>query len=362
MIKLAKIWNIKGFYIFATYFPKKITFFLWNANYELKIFIVKKISYLLLPVFVVFLSHYQILAQEKGKTVILSEKILENIEIVPFMCDYETIPKENHTYISAEFNTGIIQKNIETSLNDTIQKYVDMATSEINQMYDADAIIAFNSSIKTNENEEMLIIISGIPVKWKNFRSLDDYFVEQNKSKSKKTSGKGAIGYDLGIGAIINKNAFFYQGDFIKQTYSSPSFALGVRYMQHIKPYFDADFIKINFNCPFRVIQDKNLINIQLMTGIRGYTPNFLNKMSGYAAARLGYGALLLDKFKSGFALETELGLKIIPSIFIAFSYNLNCIFIETEIPDDPWGFNTLQVMMTRNIHMLSLRIGFIFK
>jgi len=318
----------------------------------------RKNIYLLVTA-VAFLSfHYQTLAQQTGKTRIIREISIPHIDIPPYIVEYESIPKDSNTYFTAEYNTGIIQDATAIHLEDTIKKYVDIAVSEIKEMYGADAVIGLRSDTSTTEDGEMLISIRGFPVKWANFKSFADYFGEKSRSKPKKEIGQIGLGVDLGVGAIIKKEVY---GDFDEQIYSYPVFTLGLRYMYVINSYFDADFIKLNFICPFYAIQNVKKMSLQLMAGIRGKTPAFFKTMSGYATARLGYGVLFMDNFKSGFALETEVGLNIIPSLFIAFAYNLNCIFVYKEADADAWGANKYQYAAIDPYNTCALRIGFNF-
>jgi len=319
----------------------------------------KKNIYLSATIISLFLFHYQILAQETDKTVIVSEKSRSHIDIPPFIVEYETIPKDSNTYITAEYNIGIMQDSIEFNLADTMKKYAEIATSDILRIYDADALIGLRTDTSTNEIGEMLVILSGFPVRWGNIKTLAEYYAEKRRAKPKKTYKKGSLGFDLAAGAIIKKEVNISSQDSVTLN-KYPTFALGIRYIYYKKTYFDAD-IKINFNAPFRMAQDDKLMNLQLMAGVKGYTPNFYKSISGYAAARLGYGVFFLDNFKSGFAVEMEAGFKIIPALFVAFAYNLNCVFVYKESNLDPWGFNKYQYPNVDTYNTLALRIGFVF-
>jgi len=172
-----------------------------------------------------------------------------------------------------------------------------------------------------------------------------------------------ALGIDFGVGTVTNKNIFYntYIGTIFEQKFTSPVFAIGARYMHFFNPYVGVDVMKVNFNCPFRVLREKELMNLQLMTGIRGNTPTFLKTMSGYAAVRMGYGFdlnLVMDDILHGIACEAEVGLNFNKNFFIAFSYNLMSFFVDGYI-----GYEWQQVRFSYNINnnTYALRMGFYF-
>jgi len=191
---------------------------------------------------------------------------------------------------------------------------------------------------------------------------------EKTASTQKQgTPKKNAFGIDYGVGsmsfkginvALDDHNIFIYE---VPKPYQYPVFALGVRYMHHFNPYIGADFFKFNFNCPFTAIRDKYLMNFQFMTGIRGNTPTFFKTMSGFCAARFGYG-LQLTSFRRGhgFAFETEVGLNITPSFFVAFSYNLLHRYVDLwygYVSGPQWNDVYLGTTAV-NFNTCSLRIG----
>jgi len=161
--------------------------------------------YLFTAVIAFFLFHSQIFAQQTRKTNIVSESSLPYIDIPPFVIEYETIPKDSNTYIVAEYNIGIMQDFIEINLDDSIKKYVDLATTDILLMYDADALIGLRTDTSTNEVGEMVVILRGFPIRWTDIKTFEEYYAEKNRSKPKKTYKKGSLGLDLGAGAIIKK-------------------------------------------------------------------------------------------------------------------------------------------------------------
>jgi hypothetical protein len=327
----------------------------------------KKMVYVLTVIITVFLFHYQIFAQQTEgggfKTVIKSERIMPNVDATSYVCDYETIPKENHLFITAEYNTGIKQETNVTQLEHTTKKYVDIATSELKQIYGADAILSLRSEVKTNENGEMIIVIAGVPVKWTNFKPIAEYNREKNTTKQVNNQNRDILGVDFGVGSIVDKNMIYDNyGNRYKIKSTCPVFAVGLRYLHHFNPYFGVDVMKINFNCPFRAQTYTSLMNLQFMTGIRGNSPSFLKSMSVYGAVRMGYGLHFSgnDEFSHGIALETEVGLNLTRTFFIAFSYNLQSSYYDLPIYG-PWGGAIGSETITLNLNTYALRLGFNF-
>ena len=189
---------------------------------------------------------------------------------------------------------------------------------------------------------------------------------EQNTTKQFVNPQKtDALGWDFGIGALENKSILYSgYGAPISLKYSTPVFAIGARYMHFFNPYIGADVLKVNFICPFRAEAEKDLMNFQFMTGIRGNTPTFLKSMSGYAAARMGYGFHFTDEFIHGIAFETEVGLNFNRIFFVAFSYNLMKVFNSGYLNfSGPDGYGMLPVYYstTINLNTYALRFGFNF-
>jgi len=342
----------------------------------------KKHFFLLVATIAILLFHYQTFAQQTGKTgfktEIKSEKIVSFLDNSPYVCNYETIPIEHHLFITAEYNTGIKQESEEVQLDYSIKKYVDIATSEVKQIYGADAILTLKTQVKDNENGEIVIVVTGIPIKWTSYKPIADYNREKSSTKHKTGIHKtDALGVDIGIGALVFKKEEVrvydpYSGSGatyeIKRGY--PVFAVGIRYMHHFNPYFGADFMKINFNCPFRAVRNAGFMNLQFMTGIRGNTPHFFKTMSGYGAVRMGYGfhfnwdggeLLKKEEIMHGIAFETEVGLNLSSSVFIAFSYNLMSSFVDVFYSSGYYHQSQYQYTANINYHTYALRLGFNF-
>ncbi|MCL2290654.1 MAG: hypothetical protein FWC34_08145 [Bacteroidetes bacterium] len=277
------------------------------------------------------------------------DKFIPGLKSNSYICDYETIPKDNPILISTEYNTGVLLESIVTHLDDSIKSYVDLVTSQILHRYGADAILALTSEMKTNEKGEIIIIVKGYPVKWTNFRPITEFYKEKTSLKSRKCAPENGFGLDLGIGSTtITANSHLY---------NFPSFALGFRYLHYFDPYFGADFLKINFSCPFRAQREYLLMNFQFMTGIRGKSPAFYKCMSAYGALRLGYGFRFLNTFDHGIAFETELGLNLTRTVFIAFSYNLLSLFVDHYyLYSDFYNYRTPGNI---NFHTYAFRVGF---
>ncbi|MCL2247545.1 MAG: hypothetical protein FWC10_10655 [Lentimicrobiaceae bacterium] len=198
--------------------------------------------------------------------------------------------------------------------------------------------------------------------------------IEINNISKKGTPKTDAIGFDLGIGALLFKETVNVSSYNMNYSYTEkigyPVFAAGFRYTHFFNPYIAMDAIKINLNCPFRAKRNAEYINMQFMLGIRGNTPVFFKTMSGYAAVRMGYGLhfmdhaadlLLGEQLIHGIAFETEIGLNINNSILIGFSYNLMSSFADIYGSYYPYGSSTYMYSANQNFNTYALRIGFNF-
>jgi hypothetical protein len=61
---------------------------------------------------------------------------------------------------------------------------------------------------------------------------------------------------------------------------------------------------------------------LQAMTGLRGYSPDILQNLKGYASFKAGYG-MLIKLEDNGFAYEIEAGALLANSLVIGFVYNV---------------------------------------
>jgi len=185
--------------------------------------------------------------------------------------------------------------------------------------------------------------------------------IKKSPTKSQRCFSKNNFGIDFGVGTTANvvqiHTSGHYQNSVDKYKFMYPAFAVGIRYLHYVNPYFGLDAIKLNYQCPFKAIDYEEFMNLQVMTGIRLNTPTFFNCMSGYTAARLGYGLHFIDDFVHGMAFEAEVGLNITSNIFIAFSYNLITNFIDRSYMY--YGYYQYISHVNRNTY--ALRIGFNF-
>ena len=166
---------------------------------------------------------------------------------------------------------------------------------------------------------------------------------------------KLVFGLDLGIGYALfglelNTVSNYREGvryDMYERIPCIISFDLAPRFTWNIIPYFGIDFIKINGN--FGLLgtghetgaNGKNYYKAQLLSGIRGATPNFFKCMSGYGAFRIGYGLgeanyqhtepltfnedvvyYSNDGILNGFCFEAEFGFNITRTFLVGVSYN----------------------------------------
>ena len=194
---------------------------------------------------------------------------------------------------------------------------------------------------------------------------------ETNKEKSitKQTPSfqEYMMGWDFGIGSLNMASPFIYSSSAglfgIKQ--ALPVFAVGVRFLYNLNPYFGLELPKVNFVCPFRAKAEMDLMNLQFMAGVRGNTPKFFKNMSGYAAARFGYGLYFIEEIRHAMVCEVEVGLNLTSNFFIAFSYNLSRVFVENKMTlyDPPYGTAIYQQTYPAalNNHLYALRLGFNF-
>jgi hypothetical protein len=220
-------------------------------------------------------------------------------------------------------------------------------------------LIALKSEVRTNDNNQQIIVLSGFPVKWKNFRPVAEYYKEKTTTKPKTVSPKKqTFGVDFGIGSLNIKDIYVFDQYLLEFRESYPVFAVGLRYTNNFNPYIGADILKINLNCPFRAVRDRDKMNLQFMTGIRGNTPIFLRTLSGFVVARMGYGLHLSEyELGHGIAFEAEVGLNITRSFFIGFSYNLLSRFVDIY---QYAGWHQQYIgSTTLNFNTYSLRIGF---
>ena len=171
---------------------------------------------------------------------------------------------------------------------------------------------------------------------------------------------KLVFGLDLGIGYALfglelNTVSGYNGGtryDAYEQVPCIISFDLAPRFTWNIISYFGIDFIKINGNFGLlgggkgesgdrKYYHKAHYYKAQLLSGIRGATPNFFKCMSGYGAFRIGYGLgeanyqhtewgtfnedvvyYSNDGKLNGFCFEAEFGFNITRTFLVGVSYN----------------------------------------
>ena len=168
---------------------------------------------------------------------------------------------------------------------------------------------------------------------------------DTTKAKWVPCTPKNAFGLDLGVG--INE-AEIYEKNHI------PTFEIGARYLHHFNPYIGVDFIKFNSKFSLKKAIDSShydgrnksnyySVNVQWMLGVRGNTPAFYKCMSGYGAARVGFGVVyesyeyeeyIFSEARNvekvalgvGLCLEYEMGFNITRELFIGYACNAQLI------------------------------------
>lgn len=119
---------------------------------------------------------------------------------------------------------------------------------------------------------------------------------------------KNRFAIDLGVGS----------------TKGHGSWDVGLRYQHNFTPFIGWDVLSAkaswsidNFvNCPF----------IQIMTGIKGYTPKFYKDMLGYVGLSAGYGTVTNSNHGRGACTEFGLGLSLCKYVYIGYALNFQQI------------------------------------
>ena len=103
----------------------------------------------------------------------------------------------------------------------------------------------------------------------------------------------------------------------------------GIRELYNFSPYFGWDIYDLKFKVDWNSLLNEETIglNMQLMTGLRIYTPAFAQNMRFYGAYKLGGGFLFGINnndvyYGGGFCYDFELGFQIARNFFIAYSFN----------------------------------------
>ena len=118
------------------------------------------------------------------------------------------------------------------------------------------------------------------------------------------------FGVDLGIGSNSHWGV----------TSEGTVLNVNIRILWDFCPYLGWNTFGMNY---FTYADESNL---QLLTGLRAYTPRFLGNMCFFASFKLGVGFLFLFEENydtgSGFAYDFEAGFHFARTFFIAYSYN----------------------------------------
>ena len=160
------------------------------------------------------------------------------------------------------------------------------------------------------------------------------------KEKTTLKSGdykKNVYGVDVGIGArnLSTGNLGSYQmGTFVD---------LGARYTRCFSPYLGWDVLNLKLQG-----LDKEFF-VQVMTGLRGYSPVLMNNVKGYASVKGGYG-VVVELDDDGFAYEFEVGLNLTKTFAVGFVFNGQSL--SGAFSDESGGFNS---------RFVGLRIGLNF-
>jgi len=183
--------------------------------------------------------------------------------------------------------------------------------------------------------------------------SLSFYVSAQPQRKDNPCYPKTGCALDLGAGVTIIGNAM--NQDFYH------SFAAGIRIMHHFKTRFGIDFVKMNLSSPFNELDYPKLMNLQFLTGVRLYSRNFYKCMNVYGALRLGYGFHFVNTSSHGLVVETEVGINLNRTFYLALSYNLLSSFNKEKKQGYGNYYYYEDVIVATTYNTCALRIGFNF-
>lgn len=160
-----------------------------------------------------------------------------------------------------------------------------------------------------------------------------------------------------------SSSAFSYEGmDYKKNRFAIDlgagggkgvgAFDLGVRYQHNFAPFIGWDAISVKVAFPTEGTFDKNP-DLQIMTGVRGTTPNFYKNMSGYLSVALGYGFSTDDGDGSndgGICTEIGVGINLCKHVYIGYAFNLQKVNTTMD-----------KMEMSGNGKLHYFRLGFVF-
>lgn len=131
------------------------------------------------------------------------------------------------------------------------------------------------------------------------------------------------------------------------------AFDLGARYQHNFAPFLAWDALSVKVTLPTEGTFDENP-DLQIMTGVRGTTPNFYKDMSGYLSFALGYGFSTDDSAYNndgGICLELGVGVNLCKYVYIGYAFNFQKVNITDEDGTD----------MSSNGKVHFFRLGFVF-
>lgn len=154
----------------------------------------------------------------------------------------------------------------------------------------------------------------------------------------------------LPIGAenwFSSSSAFSYKGmDYKKNRFAidlgvgggqgAGVFDLGVRYQHNFAPFIGWDAISVKAVFPTEDSFDENP-DLQIMTGVRGTTPNFYKNMSGYLSVASGYGFSTDSGVYSndgGVCAEVGIGVNLCKHVYMGYAFNFQKVNITVEDMD----------------------------
>lgn len=121
----------------------------------------------------------------------------------------------------------------------------------------------------------------------------------------KSDSKQNWFGIDLGVGSASDVDGTMLD--------------LGFRYMRTFSPYIAWN--AVNLKAIANTEDIGTTVTPQLMTGLRLTSPSFLNTMSCFAGAKVGYG-FNIDSSEGGVCFEIEAGINLSRYIFVGYAYN----------------------------------------
>lgn len=130
----------------------------------------------------------------------------------------------------------------------------------------------------------------------------------------------------------------------------STGFDLGVRYQHNFAPFIGWDVLSVKAAFPTEGTFDE-APDLQIMTGVRGTTPNFYKNMSAYASIASGYGFSTDSSAYNndgGVCAEIGVGINLCKYVYMGYAFNFQKIHI-----------NDMDLSGKGKVHYF--RLGFVF-